>query len=176
MPTHRRLFKKPWVVYCKAPFAGPAKLVDYLSRYTHRVAISNHRILACRDGHVSFSYRDRRDGDRCKQLKLPVNQFIARFLSHVLPTRFMRIRHYGYLANRFKQQRLALIRRLIGARPAPPPSAVPATVDWLVQVLGMEPDRCPCCKGPLIRQPLPGSLIPSPIRALQLTVIRGPPT
>ena len=101
----KRLFKKSSTVFSKAPFAGPARLLDYLSRYTHRVAITNNRIIACRDGDVTFSYRDRRDGDRRKQLSLPANQFIARFLTHVLPTRFTRIRHYGYLANRFKQIR-----------------------------------------------------------------------
>ncbi|MEI6186529.1 MAG: transposase, partial [Dehalococcoidia bacterium] len=95
----RRCRKKPWVVYSQAPFAGPRKLLDYLGRYTHRVAISNHRILSCRGGEVRYRYRDRRDGDRLKTDLLPAEEFLRRFLQHVLPDRFLRIRHYGLLAN-----------------------------------------------------------------------------
>ena len=153
-----RLFNKPWVVYSKAPFAGPAKLLDYLSRYTHRVALTNNRLVDNRNGQVTFTYRDRRDGDRRKQLTLPADQFIRRFLTHVLPSRFMRIRHYGYLANRFKQKRLAQIRQLIGARPPRSEVLVRSTDQWLRQVLGIDPavglKRCPCCGNPLQEQPL----------------------
>ena len=105
----RRLRKKPWVVYSQAPFAGPRKLLDYLGRYTHRVAISNHRLVACDDGMVHYRYRARRDGDRLKIDVLPAEEFLRRFLQHVLPDHFLRIRHYGLLANRAKQKHLGKI-------------------------------------------------------------------
>ncbi|MGB7324838.1 MAG: transposase [Rubripirellula sp.] len=88
----RQLSKKSWVVYSNAPFAGPRKLLDYLSRHTHRVAISNDGLQACCDGQVTFSDRDRRDGDRHKEMELPADKFIGRFFFHVLPDRFVRIR------------------------------------------------------------------------------------
>jgi hypothetical protein len=103
----RHLRKKPWVVYSQSPFAGPRKLLDYLGRYTHRVAISNHRILRCDHGQVRYHYRDRRGGDRLKTEVLPAEQFLHRFLQHVLPDHFLRIRHYGLLANCVKQKHLA---------------------------------------------------------------------
>jgi hypothetical protein len=175
----KRLWKKSWVVYSKAPFAGPAKLLDYLSRYTHRVAITNSRLVACRNGEVTFSYRDRRDGDRRKQLTLPANQFIGRFLTHVLPSRFMRIRHYGYLANRSKRQLLKRIRELIGASPSQPNSAADSTSQWLKQLLGIASELCPNCGDHLIEQPLPSQLPPSKSRLTRhppkLGQPRGPP-
>lgn len=151
----RRLRKHSWVVYAKAPFAGPEKLLDYLSRYTHRVAISNHRIQSCGNGLVQFSYRDRQDADRRKIQTVSADTFISRFLRHVLPDRFTRIRHYGFLANRNKQQALASIRQQLGVRT--PPSAEPSQTlqQWLQDVLGIDPDRCPCCGGPLIEEELP---------------------
>jgi hypothetical protein len=144
----KRLWKKSWVVYSKAPFASPAKLLDYLSRYTHRVAISNDRIVDCRDGQVTFSYRDRSDGDRRKRAKLPADRFIGRFLTHVLPDNFMRIRHYGFLSNGNRSKKLATIRKLLAAR-APEPLAVQTAQQWLESVLGIDPSRCPCCGEPL---------------------------
>lgn len=156
-----RLFKKSWVVYSKAPFAGPRKLLDYLSRYTHRVAITNSRLLACRDGTVTFNYRDRRDGDRRKQLTLPAEKFIGRFLTHVLPGRFMRIRHYGFLASRHKQKQLGTIRQLLGAQ-APQPIPIKTTHDWLREILGIEPNICPCCGDRLLESELPNRLPPRP--------------
>jgi hypothetical protein len=146
---------KPWVVYSKRPFAGPRKLVDYLGRYTHRVAIANHRLLSCQDGQVRFSYRDRTDGDRPKIATIPVDEFLGRFLKHVLPERFQRIRHYGLLANRGKHERLKHCRELLGV----PPQAAPATTaaspaDWLCHMLGVDPDRCPCCGDLLQREVL----------------------
>jgi hypothetical protein len=156
-PVHRRRFlqtlrAKPWVVYSQRPFAGPHTLVEYLGRYTHRAAIANHRLLSCRDGRVRFTYRDRTDGDRQKIATLPAGEFIGRFLKHVLPARFPRMRHYGLLANRGKHQRLNRCRELLGAQPSStPPSPPPALADWLQSVLGVDPDRCPCC-GDRLRQ------------------------
>jgi hypothetical protein len=149
----RRWRKKPWVVYSQAPFAGPRKLLDYLGRYTHRVAISNHRILACRDGQVHYRYRDRRDGDRLKTDVLPVEEFLHRFLQHVLPDRFLRIRHYGLLANRVKAQQLARCRQLLGARPPAAADEEPHTAaDWMRLLLGIDITRCPGCGQQLHRE------------------------
>ncbi|MCA9266426.1 MAG: transposase, partial [Planctomycetales bacterium] len=144
----RRLYRKSWVVYSKPPFAGPAKLLDYLSRYTHRVAISNDRLIRCTRESVEFSYRDRRDGDRRKRTSLPPEQFLRRFFCHVLPERFTRIRHYGFLANRHRGEKLATIRRLLGQRPRQV-EEVPPTLEWLAQLLGIDLSRCPHCGGPL---------------------------
>ena len=139
----RKLRRKPWVVYSKQPFAGPARLLDYLGRYTHRVAISNHRLLALEAGQVTFAYRDRRDGDRRKTTRLPAEEFIGRFLKHVLPKGFMRIRHYGLLANRAKKQQLAACRHVLGASPPEPESK--SLADWLLLWTGEDVKRCPQC-------------------------------
>ena len=155
----RRLFKKSWVVYSKAPFAGPAKLLDYLSRYTHRVAIHNSRIKKCENGKVTFTYRDRRDGDRRKLLTLPVNQFIGRFLRHVLPSRFMRIRHYGFMSNRNRKSNIATIRKLIGAKPPSQAQAEPSPIErWLAEVVAVASTSCPCCGDRLIESEVANTL------------------
>jgi hypothetical protein len=155
----RTLRRKAWAVYSKAPFAGPQKLLDYLGRYTHRVAISNHRWLACEHGQVRFAYRDRTDGDRKKTASLPVDTFMGRFLLHVLPPGFMRIRHYGFLANRAKKSGLAQCReQLQGAAPAPPEPKTAA--DWMFELTGVDVTRCPHCGGPLAAE----ELLPEPPR------------
>jgi hypothetical protein len=146
----RRLRRKRWVVYSKAPFAGPRKLIDYLGRYTHRVAISNHRLLDCREGQVRYTYRDRADGDRQKVDQLPAEQFLHRFLQHVLPDSFFRIRHYGLLANCVKSRRLAQCRRLLGAPASVVADELPqAAAQWLMILLGIDINRCPQCGGTL---------------------------
>jgi len=167
----RRLRRRAWVVYSKAPFAGPAKLVDYLGRYTHRVAIGNQRLVACAGGQVTYRYRDRRDGDRLKTDVLPVDEFLRRFLQHILPDRFQRVRHYGLLANRGKRARLAHCRALLGARPPSVSAADPPTaVEWVRQVLGIDLRRCPQCGGELYQerllpvQPSPASAYVPPPR------------
>jgi hypothetical protein len=163
----RRLRRKPWVVYSQAPFAGPRKLLDYLGRYTHRVAISNHRILACQDGQVRYSYRDRRQGDRLKTDLLPAEEFLRRFLQHILPDRFLRIRHYGLLANRVKKKQLARCRQLLGVRPPPTADEPPSTAaDWMRLLLGIDITRCPCCGEQLYREILRPSLCRPPDRPL----------
>ena len=144
----RQLRRKPWVVYSKRPFAGPRKLLDYLGRYTHRVAISNHRILDCRDGQVRFSYRDRRDADRRKVARLPAEEFLRRFLAHVLPDGFMRIRHYGFLANAVRQKSVARCRELLvvgdDAR-GQPAVAHESWQELLLRLTGVDVTRCPKC-------------------------------
>jgi len=106
--------KRDWVVYAKRPFAGPQQVLDYVGRYTHRVAISNHRLLDAEDGQVRFRWKDYRDGDRLKTMTLAADEFIRRFLLHVLPTGFHRIRYYGFLGNRYRKEKLTQCRRLLG--------------------------------------------------------------
>ena len=140
------LRQKPWVVYAKKPFSSPEKVLDYLGRYTHRVALSNHRILSVTEGQVTFAYRDRQDGDQLKSMRLEAEEFIRRFLLHVLPRGFMRIRHFGFLANRAKQQNLTRCRQLLGLPPdgpQPPPKSAP---ELLFELTGIDLSRCPYCK------------------------------
>ena len=155
----RLVRRKAWIVYSKAPFAGPRKLLDYLGRYTHRVAISNHRLLSCDDGQVRFTYRDRSDGDRRKIASLPGEEFIRRFLLHVLPPGFMRIRHYGFLANRAKKTCLAQCREQLGT-PSPEPAEVKTVADWIRDLTGIDITRCPHCGAPLEREELSPPRLP----------------
>lgn len=131
-----QLWQKDWVVYSKAPFNGPEKVLDYLGRYTHRVAIANHRIVKAEDGLVTFRYRDRADGDKCKQLNLGADEFIRRFLLHVLPDSFVRIRHYGFLANRCKKRFLPRCRELLGFCPDPPEVPSETTQEKILRLTG----------------------------------------
>ena len=157
------LRRQDWVVYSKAPFAGPAKLLDYLGRYTHRVALSNSRLLSCENGQVCFHYRDRADGDQRKIASLSADEFLRRFLCHVLPKGFMRIRHYGLTANCHKQALLERCRELLQA-PKPKPAKKQTTIAWLLQ-LGMDVTRCPQCgQTPLERTVLePLRRLPRPV-------------
>jgi hypothetical protein len=104
-----------WCVYAKPPFAGPQQVLDYVGRYTHRVAISNHRLLDIEDDRVRFLWKDYRDDNQQKTMDLPAEEFIRRFLLHVLPPAFQRIRYYGFLSNRYRKEKLALCRQLLGA-------------------------------------------------------------
>jgi hypothetical protein len=151
-----QLYTQEWVVYAKAPFAGPAHVLDYVGRYTHRVAIANYRILDVRDGWVRFAYRNRRQGNRVQTMRLDADEFIRRFLLHVLPRGFMRIRHYGFLANRHKAHALRRCRDLLG-QPADPPRCSPkSVVQWMQEVIGIDLTQCPHCgTKPLVRRPLP---------------------
>jgi hypothetical protein len=141
----KRLRKKNWVVYAKKPLGSPQTVLDYLGRYTHRVALSNDRILKVENGEVLLSYRDRKDGDRKKTLPLEAEEFIRRFLLHVLPQRFMRIRHFGFLANRSKKQALTQCRKLLGLGPILPQSPNQSVKDLLLKITGIDLSRCPCC-------------------------------
>jgi hypothetical protein len=141
------LMQKSWVVYSKPPFGGPVQVLKYLARYTHRVAIGNRRILAIDDSGVTFRWRDRANGDRARTMKLDGVEFLRRFLLHVLPRGFARIRHYGLLGNRKRTAKLAACRLLLGA-----PMPAPATVD--VVPFEIADDRCPACRsGRLTRRP-----------------------
>ena len=142
-----------WVVYAKRPFAGPEAVLAYLSRYTHRVAIANSRLIALDDQGVTFKFKDYRAKGRCryKPMTLPVEEFMRRFLLHVLPPGFHRIRHYGLLANAARLENLARARELLAA-PASPLIAVPVTVgEAVAQDTPAENARpCPCCGGPMV--------------------------
>ena len=142
----KALRKKNWIVYAKKPFGSPQTVLDYLGRYTHRVALSNDRILKVENGEVTLSYRDRRDGDRKKSMILDAQEFIRRFLLHVLPDGFMRIRHFGFLANRTKKHALPQCRKLLGLNPALPEIPKRSAQDLLRQLTGIDLSRCPSCK------------------------------
>ena len=113
-----KLRAKEWVVYAKPPFGGPARVLKYLGRYTHRVAISNRRIVAMAEGTVSFLWKDYAHGNRRRVMKLAAAEFLRRFLRHTLPKGFVRIRHYGFLANRHREEKLDLCRHLLAVRTA----------------------------------------------------------
>ena len=139
--------KKEWVVYAKPPFAGPQQVLDYVGRYTHRVAISNDRILDIEDREVRFRWKDYRDHNRQKTITLTADEFIRRFLLHVLPDGFQRIRYFGFLGNRYRKQKLALCRQLLGM----PENGVPACEtstdyrDLYEKLTGSSLWECPVC-------------------------------
>jgi hypothetical protein len=138
-----------WVVYAKRPFAGPQQVLDYVGRYTHRVAISNNRLLDIENDRVRFLWKDYRDNNEQKTMDLSAEEFIRRFLLHVLPDGFQRIRYYGFLSNRHREEKLALCRQLLGM---PPSDASPVgreeTPDYCrlyEQLTGRSLKQCPVC-------------------------------
>jgi hypothetical protein len=142
----RRAARKKWVVYSKRPFAGPTQVLAYLGRYTHRIAIGNERIVGMDGDQVAFAYKDRADGDRRKLMTLPAPAFLRRFLLHVLPRGFVRIRHYGFLANAVRRKRIALCRLLLGVAAKPTePVARETWEELLLRLTGNDVTRCPCC-------------------------------
>ncbi len=135
-----------WVVYAKRPFAGPAQVLDYVGRYTHRVAISNNRLVSMDDGKVGFRWKDYRDGNRQKIMTLDANEFIRRFLIHVLPDGFHRIRYFGFLGNCHRARKLERCRRLIGMASPDPPTEPSADYRDRYEVLtGHSLRECPHC-------------------------------
>jgi hypothetical protein len=139
-----RLRAVDWVVYAKRPFAGPEQVLDYLGRYTHRVALSNDRLVSLDDGVVRFYWKDYADHDRPKVMALGADEFLRRFLLHVLPRGFMRIRHFGLLANRTKRATLDRCRHLLDQ--PPPPLADPEPLAEIVHRLtGLDVTRCAVC-------------------------------
>jgi len=136
-----RTQRKKWNVHVKPPFGGPEQVLKYLARYTHRVAISNSRILSIADGKVTFLWKDYADAGKVKPMTLDAVEFIRRFLLHILPAGFVRIRQFGFLANRARRDKLALCRALLGAPPAPPRTA-------LADVRDRKTDEklCPVCR------------------------------
>jgi hypothetical protein len=146
----REAAQPEWVVYAKRPFAGPEQVLAYLSRYTHRVALSPRRLLAADETSVTFAYKDYADGSRPKTMTLGTAEFVRRFCLHVLPERFVKIRHYGLLGNRQKQARLARARQLLGVAPLPEPSPEPKPLPELLRAPATEraPACCPFCQHP----------------------------
>jgi hypothetical protein len=132
-----QLFRQEWVVYAKPPFGGAEHVLHYLARYTHRVAISNHRLVAFQDDHVSFRWKDYAHGDKQKLMTLPADEFLRRFLLHVLPKGLVRIRHFGLFANRRRTTMLALCRSLLG----PPLALAPQLPAHQL---------CPLCSGAMV--------------------------
>jgi len=137
--------RKDGVVDIRRPFHSPQIVLKYLARYTHRVAISNNRLVAAEDGYVHFRYKDYADSGRPKVLALEATEFIRRFLLHVLPKGFMRIRHYGILANRFRHEKLALSRRLLGVREAHDESLQQASPEPQELPVTKPTELCPLC-------------------------------
>lgn len=141
-----------WVVYAKPPFAGPEQVLDYVGRYTHRVALSNHRLLDMENGQVRFLWKDYRDASQ-KTLTLAAHEFIRRFLIHVLPNGFQRIRYYGFLGNRYREEKLALCHQLL-RMPPPATSAaelIPEYRDHYEQLTGNSLRQCPVCRAGQMR-------------------------
>jgi Putative transposase/Transposase zinc-binding domain len=147
----RPLRATPWVVYAKRPFGGPEQVLDYLGRYTHRVAIANSRLVSMSEERVSFLWKDYRHHDKRKVMTLDADEFIRRFLLHVLPDGFHRIRHYGYLANGHRVAKLAHCRRLLAAPPPPTPAPAVDYRERYQQLTGRSLDLCPCCGGRMIQ-------------------------
>jgi hypothetical protein len=139
-----------WVVYAKRPFAGPEHVLEYLGRYTHRVAITNHRLISLDDDRVSFRWKDYRHHHKTKIMTLDAEEFLRRFLLHVLPDGFRRIRHYGFLANRHRTAKLATLRILLTV---PVPPRAPPRIDYrerYARLTGRALDICPDCGGRMV--------------------------
>ena len=142
----RRLWDTQWIVYPKATAKDPEQALDYLGRYTHRVAVSDHRILAVKDNQVTFAWRDRADGNALKEMTLTCAEFIGRFLLHVLPEGFQKVRAYGFLAPRAKKAVLAAIRESVGAEPPEPPPEGETATGRVLRLTGVDVTLCPVCK------------------------------
>jgi hypothetical protein len=139
-----RLYEKKWIIDVRDPIKRPEHVLEYLARYTHRVAIANSRIMALKDGMVTFKIKNRKK-NRTEQITITAVEFIRRFLLHSLPKRFVRIRHYGFFANRNRSANLSTIRQLMGL--SDPPEKQSASVeDMMRQLTGVDITVCPCCR------------------------------
>ena len=164
-PAFRRLVnstkKKQWNVYAKRPFGGPAQVLDYLGRYTHRVAINNHRIKNIENGKVTFTAKNRKK-DKTYTVELDAVEFLRRFTLHILPPGFMKIRSYGFLHNTVKRKALPIIRKSIGMQPPPEPDddqPKETAAEKILRLTGLDITRCPKCGDKLESGPLPVDLI-----------------
>ncbi len=146
--------REEWVVYAKPPFGGPAQVLEYLGRYTHRVAISNNRLVSLENGNATFTWKDYRRGNAISQMTLDAHEFIRRFLLHVLPDGFVRIRHFGFLANCHREKKLAQCRRALNVTVDSPVQEPPGPDDWKSQYEKLTGDSltiCPVCgKGRMV--------------------------
>jgi Putative transposase/Transposase zinc-binding domain len=156
-----QLSHKDWVVYAKPPFGGAEHVLNYLARYTHRVAISNHRLVACENQHVSFRWKDYAHGSKNKIMTVTAHEFLRRYLLHVLPKGLVRIRHFGLFANRSRAAALERCRSLLGSEPRLDPSSVPAD----------NHTPCPVCSGPMT---LVQRITPQDLRYALIPVLEPP--
>jgi predicted Zn-ribbon and HTH transcriptional regulator len=140
------LFQITWIVYAKRPFAGPQQVLEYLGRYTHRVAISNNRIVSITNDKVTFTYKDRKRNDEVKSMTLDADEFIRRFLLHVLPRGFMKIRYFGFLANTNKKKCVPLLRKLIDPSARLPDKISETVQEMMLRLTGEDITCCPQCK------------------------------
>ena len=139
----RLLFRNDWVVYAKRPFGGPEHVLQYLARYTHRVAISNHRLVSFAEGKVTFRWKDYAHGNKKRMMTISADEFLRRLPLHVLPRGFVRIRHFGFLSARRRRESIAVCHQLLAEVPRPCPTQTvtpPSLTTWL----------CPCCGGTMI--------------------------
>ena len=144
-----QLRRHDWIVYAKRPFAGPRQVFNYLGRYTHRVAIANHRLVSFENDQVRFKWRDYANDGQNKIMTLSGEEFLRRFLLHVLPSGFVRVRHYGLLSNRCRHEKMATCRALLG-EPEPETSCPESTAVLMQRLTGIDITRCPHCQqGPL---------------------------
>ena len=142
------LYSKKWITYCKHPFGGPEQVINYLGRYTHRVAISNHRIKSIEGGEVTFSYNDYRDCNKTKEMTLEAGEFMRRFLLHVLPDNFYKIRYYGILSSRNKKTKLMQCRQILGVKESNV-EETGASKNWketLYELTGVDVTKCSECR------------------------------
>ena len=147
------LYKKEWVVYCKPPFGSAEHVLEYLGRYSHRVAISNHRIVNLENGYVTFKWRDYKDHNKEKFMTLTVEEFMRRFFMHVLPRKFVKIRHYGILSNRNRSTKLKKCKELTGAVQSKSENSDVklSAAELLLKLTGIDINMCSCCgKGKMV--------------------------
>lgn len=143
-----RLYNKKWVVYCKPPFGSAEHVLEYLGRYTHRVAISNNRIIASENGLVVFKWKDYRDNNKEKYMTVTAEEFIRRFLMHILPSKFVKIRHYGILSNRSRLTKLRKCKIMLKVSVSQIDTQKKLSpAELLVKLTGVDINMCPCCSG-----------------------------
>lgn len=148
-----RLYKKEWIVYCKPPFGSAEHVLEYLGRYTHRVAISNNRVVAFENGLVVFKWRDYRDNNKEKFMTVTAEEFIRRFLMHVLPHKFVKIRHYGILSNRNRMTKLKKCKRILKVSMSKIDTNLKLnTAELLFKLTGVDINICPCCSGKMVNK------------------------
>jgi len=161
MQMIKALQDTPWITYSKQPFGGPEQVLEYLGRYTHRVAITNNRILSIEDGRVTFNYRDRSDENEVKQLTVKAKEFIRRYLLHILPPGFMKIRYYGFLAHANKKVSIPLLRQLINPDAEIVERLMETVEEMMLRLTGVDVSLCPeCGKGKMVHiEDLPNLLL-----------------
>ena len=137
---------KKFNVYCKKPFAGPEAVIKYLGQYTHRIAISNYRLIKLEGENVHFKYRDPNDPSKKKTMVLHVKEFMRRFLLHVLPKGFVRIRHFGLLGSRYKKQKITLIKKILNIKESVSEVIVKTWKEILKLAVDIDSDKCPHCE------------------------------